>query len=326
MTTGDPFARASREELQALRRGAAVGAAPPAERLDLAGPDARRFLHGYVTCDVKGLASGAAARGFVTGLKGQVLADFDLVAGDDALYLRLPAGRGEAVRQHLARYQLADRFELAAVRPLARLLLRGPGAPGVLAAAGLPAPAPGRHLAAEAATVLRADRPGEPRFELWSAAGETAALAARLAGAGATPVGAGAFETARIEDGEPACGVDYGEEALPQETGDEAAISYTKGCYLGQEIVARIHYRGGVQRQPRGLRFAGALPARGSELLCDGRPAGTVTSLADSPECGPIGLALLHRRVGEPPATLSLADGTPVEMVALPFTAIGGDA
>ncbi|MBZ0101765.1 MAG: hypothetical protein K8I65_06375, partial [Thermoanaerobaculia bacterium] len=137
------------------------------------------------------------------------------------------------------------------------------------------------------------------------------------------PVGAGAFETARIEDGEPAFGIDYGEEALPQETGDEAAISYTKGCYLGQEVVARVHYRGGVQRQPRGLRLAGELPAPGGELLCDGRPAGTLTSLADSPDLGPIGLALLHRRVGEPPATLALADGTPVEMVALPFTPTG---
>lgn len=325
MTSGDPFARASREELQALRRGTAVGAAPPAERLDLAGPDARRFLNGYVTCDVKTLASGGAPRGFVTGLKGQVLADFDLLAGDAAFHLRLPAGRGEAVRQHLARYQLADRFELSAPQPLARLLLRGPGAPGVLAAAGLPAPEPGQHAAAEAATVLRADRPGEPRFELWLVAGEAGEVAARLAGAGATLVGAGAFETARIEDGEPAFGVDYGEEALPQETGDEAAISYTKGCYLGQEVVARVHYRGGVQRQPRGLRLAGALPAPGSELLCDGRPAGRLTSLADSPDHGPIGLALVHRRVGEPPVALTLADGTPVEMVALPFTRTGGE-
>ena len=79
-----------------------------------------------------------------------------------------------------------------------------------------------------------------------------------------------------IEDGELLWGVDYGEENFPQELGDEAAVSYTKGCYLGQEVVARIHYRGGVQRRALGLRFTGELPALGTALLKDGREAGRV--------------------------------------------------
>lgn len=315
-------------ELEALRAAAAVGIPPAAERLELAGPDARRFLNGYVTADVQNLATDGVARGYVTDGKGHVLADFDLAADGERLALRLPAGRGVAIRDHLARYQLAARFEFAEPAALARVVLRGARAAAVLAAAGLPEAGRGRRLSTEvdgvAVDLLAPERPGAPRFELWPRVPESeaaGAIVAALVAAGATEVSAAALETARVEDGELAFGVDYGDDAFPQEIGDPVAISFTKGCYLGQEVVARIHYRGGVQRRALGLRFAGEPPAAGTALLFDGREVARATSVARSPQLGAVGLALVHRRAGEPPFELAVDGGGAATAVVLPFAA-----
>jgi folate-binding protein YgfZ len=315
-------------ELAALRAGA--GWAPlAADRLDLAGPDRARFLHNLVTCEVRGLAPGRAVRGFFTQVKGGVLADVDLVELGDRFRLVLPEGRGAALRAHLEKYRIADRVEVAERTDLAALALRGAGAPELLAALGVAPPAPGERVEARiggvAAGVRREARGREPRFELECAAAEGEALRAALERAGAgrdlAALSPAALDCARIEDGELRYGVDYGEENFPQETGEESAVSYTKGCYLGQEVVARIQYRGGVQRLARGLRCAGAPPAAGAALLYGGRPAGRATSVARSPRLGAIGLALVHRRVGEPPVRVEVEGGGAAEVVALPFLA-----
>jgi folate-binding protein YgfZ len=313
-------------ELEALRAGAAVGPLAAAERLELVGPDARRFLNGYVTADVANLASDGVARGYLTDGKGHVLADIDLATAGDRLVLRLPAGRAAAIREHLLRYLLAARVELSEPASLARVVLRGGRSVATLAAAGLGEPGRGRCRTAEiggvAVEALAPERVGGPGFELWPQRPESApAVVAALAAAGATVVSASALEVARVEDGELAFGVDYGPDAFPQELGDSAAISFTKGCYLGQEVVARIHYRGGVQRRASGLRFAGEPPGVGAVLLHDGREVGRVTSVAQSPQFGAIGLALVHRRVGEPPVELALEGGGSATAVALPFAA-----
>ncbi|MCM2270775.1 MAG: hypothetical protein NDJ75_11785 [Thermoanaerobaculia bacterium] len=329
MTTGAEIATPSAEEMAALRRGAAW--APRAgDRLDLAGADRVRFLHNLVTCDVRELAAGRAARGFVTHVKGGVLADADVVALDDRLRLVLPAGRGPAIHAHCERYRIAERVDVAARPDLAAFTLRGARAPELLAALAVPQLEPNERREAALAglpfAVRREARGREPRFELELAAAAAedfaAAFARAGAGVGLTAVSPAALELARIEDGELAWGVDYGEENFPQETGEEAAVSYSKGCYLGQEVVARIHYRGGVQRQPRGLRFALTAPLPGAAISRDGREAGRVTSVARSPRAGAIGLALVHRRVGEPPTAVTV-DGGEAELVELPFPPAG---
>lgn len=307
----------------ALHQRAAVGPAPAADFLDLTGPDARRFVNGYVTCDTQALAEQRHARGFLTARDGKVRADLDLVALADRLRLRLPAGAGAATREHLGKYLLADRVELELRADLARLRLTGPAAPRVLGALGLEPPPPGAVRPGAAAGVeillLGVERGRLPRFEFWATAGALAGLETALVEAGAERASAAAFETLRVEEGELAFGVDFGPENFPQESGDEAAVSYTKGCYLGQEVVARLRWRGQAQRLPFGLRFPEALPAPGTVVLHDGRPAGRATSVARSPRCGAIGLALLHRRVGEPPARLELEGGFVAELAPLPF-------
>ena len=319
-------------ELDALRSG--VGWARLAtDRIDLAGPDRVRFLHNLVTCEVRELVAGRVARGFFTNLKGGVLSPVDVVELGDRYRLVLPRERGAAIRAHLERYRILERVELVDRTDLVALALRGERATELLASTGTEAPPAAERreveLAGRPIGVRREARGGEPRLELELAEDAHDLVVAELRRAGAklglVELSAATLDCARIEDGELAFGVDYGEENFPQETGEaEETISFTKGCYLGQEVVARIHYRGGVQRVPRGLRFDGEAPALGTPILKDGREAGCVTSAARSPRFGVIGVALVHRRAGEPPAAIELAGGAFARLAALPFSTSSG--
>ncbi|MGH7407707.1 MAG: YgfZ/GcvT domain-containing protein, partial [Candidatus Methylomirabilales bacterium] len=170
---------------------------------------------------------------------------------------------------------------------------------------------------------------GVPGFDLLLPAEAAAAVARGLSEAvkavGGRPVGHAAFETVRVEAGTPWYGLDFDENNLPQEAGLETtAVSFTKGCYIGQETVARIHFRGHVNRRLTGLALQGErLPARGSRVLKGEAEVGRVTSAVRSPARGaPVALAVLRREVGEPGTSLTVeADGTRLaaEVVPLPF-------
>lgn len=317
----------STAEREALLAGAALVDRGAAGGLRLAGADRVRFLNGLVTCEVKGLAEGEGAYGFVTSVQGRVLADVVVLALADELWLEVPAGEEEAVANHLAKYLIADRVEIAAL-PAAPLTLAGPGAAALLESflgrGSLPAD-PWSHRPAALAglpgrLVRRGIAPVEA-FDLWLQPGAGAAVRGHLVAEGAVPAGPGTWDVLRVERGVPVFGRDFGADNFPQETGlGEQAVSYQKGCYLGQEIVARIHYRGGVNKALRGLRFPGAEspPPTGTPLLADGRPAGTVGTSVHSPTHGPIALAILHNRANAPGTTLDFEGGT-AEVVTLPF-------
>ncbi len=294
--------------------------------LEVRGPDARRFLHGYTTCDIREARSGSVGRGYFLEVKGHVLAESLLAVFGEGVRLVLPGGRGSFLRAHLERYVVSDRVSFDGPFSLRRWMLLGPSAGRWWEQAELPAVKEGEVVALEPTESLCAAswvRGGVPRIEIWAKSdGELQRIRARLEKARAPEEVVAPFswfEIWRVEQGELRFGRDYGEDAFPQELGDLEAISFQKGCYLGQEVVARIHYRGGVQRQARGLRFADCLPAPGTPLLFDGREAGRVGSVVCSPRWGGIGLALLHRRVGEPPTSVTLPGGECVEVVALPF-------
>lgn len=316
-----------------IRRGVALLDLVASDLLELTGADRIRFLNNLTTCDVAGLAVGGSIRGFVVDVQGKVLADADVVALEERLRLRLPAGRGGAIVAHLLKYRIAERVEVEPRAELEIAELRGRRASELLAALGVAAPVErGAHVEAEiggALVRLRSlPRAREPRFELVAESGRLSKALGALKAAGGgvglvdpTPV---EVEATRIEDGELAWGVDYDASNFPQETGESAAISTTKGCYLGQEVIARIHFRGQVQRQARGLKFEpGATVAAGEELSFEGRPAARVTSVAQSAALGrPVGLALVHRRAAAPGTRLSRSTAVPggeVEVVELPF-------
>jgi aminomethyltransferase len=316
------------EEMRTLREGCGLADRSWMGRLELTGADRQRLLNGLVTCDVKGVAPGGGAYGFFTGPKGMILADFALYALGDRLWLELPPGRDEAMAAHLRKYVLAERVEVMTLADMLPLTLLGPRAAAVLggAAAALAA-SPWAHgrtaVLGSEVEVARRDLLGAPAYTLWTSASIARELAEGLLATGeVSPVGWAALETARAEAGIPRFGLDFGlaggPESFPQETGlEEAAVSYTKGCYLGQEVVARIHYRGQVHRTLRALAFD-ALPPRGAKLLVEGHEAGAVTTAVESPAKGPIGVAILKREGTDPGAVLDVEGGGRATVRELP--------
>jgi folate-binding protein YgfZ len=321
------------DEYAALRRGCGLLDRSSADRLELTGADRLRFLNAYLTCDVKSIAPGQGAYGFATSPQGRILADAVLLARQDRLWMELPAGAAAAMAQHLGKFIIADRVEIRPLEEMLPLTLIGPRAATALrealdeeAAGELPAE-PWRHMRARVhgfeVTLQRRGRHGEDAWAVWVSTADAEAVIGKLADLpGVRLAGSAAAEILRVEAGIPRFGLDFGPQNFPQETGEEAAVSYTKGCYLGQEVVARIHYRGGVQKTLCGLVFSGTAgpPAAGTPLLYEGREAGGVGSAVESPALGlPAGLAILHRRAAAPGTRLDLAPGGAAEVRELPL-------
>lgn len=317
------------EEYDAVRHGCGLVDRSMTTRFEMLGEDRVRFFNGLVTCEVKGLESGSGVFGFMTDVKGRVLADLAVLALADRLWIELTPGKTEEIGDHIEKYIIVDRVEL---RPLERvpLSLLGPRSEELLKDCAERPREWRSHVEAELfgarVRLVREPDQGEglPAWSMWVPPDRAVAVFEKIlevGGANVRPVGFAALERLRVEESRPLYGQDYGPENFPQETGWESAISYTKGCYLGQEVVARIHYRGGVNRQLRGLLFAGERPAAehlGRQVLHQERSAGTVTSAADAADGRRLGIAMLHKRA-LPGVTVAIEGGGSAEVVALPF-------
>ena len=296
-------------DYQLLTTGAALCEPPRASRLELMGPDRERFFGGMVTAAVEGLAPGRGAFGFITDVRGRILASAAVLTLEDRLWLEIPRGRGRTIIEHLEKYIVTDQVEILPLGDMASVRVAGPKSADVLADLGATAArdltAPWSHAQVEIldyqARLVREGHSPVPAFSLWQSSAIAPLMAEDLAEAGIPQAGTEATEALRIEHGHPLWGVDYNDSNLPQETGIENAVDYEKGCYLGQEIVARIHYRGQPARRMCRLIFEpGHTPAAEAEIEFDGQPAGTVTSVSLSPrDDAAIGLALLPRRAVE---------------------------
>lgn len=279
----------------ALREGCGIAVLSWRGGFELLGPDRHRFLHNYVTCDVKGLAPGASAFGFFTSPQGRILSDAVLLAGEERLQVEVDRDQVEPLMAHLRKYILVDRVEIRPIEGLTPVVAIGPQAEAVMG-----------DLAVQPRSLM-----GAPAWTVWMADPEALA--------GGTQVESEALDVLRVEAGIPRFGQDYGPENFPQETGIEEAVSYTKGCYLGQEVVARIHYRGGVQNLLRGLVFDGDVAA-GTPILHDGREAGRATTVVRSPVLGKtVGLGILHKRAAEPGTRVEVESGGTAEVRELPL-------
>ena len=296
-------------DIELLTTGAALCKAAPTSRLELMGPDRERFFGGMVTAAIEGLPQGNGHFGFITDVRGRILASATVLALEDRLWLEIPKGRGRTIIEHLEKYIVTDQIEILPLGDMASVKIAGPRSAEALADLGTSAAAeldePWSHTQVELldyqARLVREGHGGVPAFSLWQSSAIAPLMADDLAEAGLQRVGREATEALRIEHGHPRWGVDYDDANLPQETGIEDAVDYEKGCYLGQEIVARIHYRGQPARRMCRLVFEpGHTPAAGTEIEFDGRTAGTVTSVSRSPrDETAIGLALLPRRAVE---------------------------
>jgi folate-binding protein YgfZ len=294
-------------------------------KLALTGQDAASFLQGQVTNDVEGLSAGTGCYAAFLTPKGKMLGDLRILDTGDELLLDTERAALQGLFNMIRRFSIGYDVELHK-RTVERGLLSliGPGAGALAGASELPAfehahalvsvPGTGSH-----ARAIRTD----VGVDLLCYAEDTERLRAALEDAGAVAVGEAAVECLRIERGRPRYGIDLDDSVIPEEAGlNERAVSFTKGCYVGQETVARLFYRGKPNRQLRGLRLS-APACTGDELSFDGRAVGQLASIAESPRFGAIGLALV-RREAPPGTTVALGDaaagGTTAVVVELPFS------
>jgi folate-binding protein YgfZ len=318
-------------------------------KLALTGPGAVEFLNGQVTNELADLHPGEGRYAAFLTHKGKMLGDLRiLAAGDDpsgaptGLLLDTERASLQGLFDMIRRFKVGYRVDLekrtlqsallSLVGPDARAVaaralgVASPGASpdeatGSLASAvGLPQ-AEHAHVSARIAEQpVRLVSTAEPTgVDVLCDAEHRDAVAAALARAGALPVDEASLEIVRVEHGRPRYGTDLDDTVIPQEAGlNERAVSFTKGCYVGQETVARLHYRGKPNRHLRGLRLSAAAD-RGEELHLGERSVGRVGSAVLSPALGPIALALV-RREAEPGTVVRVGErGTTAQVTELPF-------
>jgi folate-binding protein YgfZ len=272
-------------------------------KLLLRGAEAAGFLQGQVTNDVEALEPGRGCYALLLTHKGKVRMDMRILRGADWLWIDCAKGALPVLDHMLRTYGIGRDIRPEDVTD-SRTLTSVIG-PGARAALGVELPDE------EHAFVETGD-------SLYVATDLGVDVIARTP-PGLEPVSEEAAEIIRIESGRPRFGLDFGSETIPEEAGlNERAVSFTKGCYVGQETVARLHYKGKPNRHLRGLSLSD--PAeRGEELRLGDRVVGTLGSTAVSPVHGPIALALV-RREAEPGDTLAVGAGaTSAQVVELPF-------
>ncbi|HUF28126.1 MAG TPA: hypothetical protein VMM18_14215 [Gemmatimonadaceae bacterium] len=323
----------SSAEYAALRSAAVVTDRSHRARTHLEGAKAAELLTGIVTNDVLSLEPGHGQYAAALTAKGKIVADVRVFAEEGSLLIDVPpraaAGWWEILRKYVNPRMARYHDHTSAVRTFG---VFGTEARRIVAAVSgvdrqdLEALAPLHFVATrfdeERLRVVRSPAIGLEGYELFIEAAVAAALWGRLLAEGATPMGLEAWEIARIEAGMPEWGLDIDDSTIPQEANfDELhAISYTKGCYTGQETVARVHFRGHVNRHLRGLRFAGAEtpPARTQLIDPAGKVVGDARSSAISPRLGGVAIGMVRREI-EAGTKLSTGDGLELEVAMLPF-------
>jgi folate-binding protein YgfZ len=275
-------------EIAALASGAAAHDLGWMRRVNVRGEDRSRWLSGMVTNTVNDLPANGGAWNLVLNAQGRIQGDLTVWREGDALELVIAADQYDKLLAHLDRFIIMDDVELVAIDPTTETTigLTGPQSREVLARMGLPVPAEpmtsqqvewnGSNLRICHAYGTLADH-----FEIGTPQAGLTLLWRALSTAGATPVGSAALEVFRVAEGIPTYGIDIAERDLPQETSQARALHFSKGCYLGQEIVERIRSRGNVHRHLRQLELDGPLPKTGAELILDGSATGAITSAAE---------------------------------------------
>jgi folate-binding protein YgfZ len=319
------------EEYAAARRGVALFDRSALGKVTVTGRDRLSFLQGMLTNDVKALAPGQGVPAAFLDAHGKVMALLVVYAATDQVLIELPAQMTAKTLETLDHFLISEKayFE-AADEAFAILSLQGPGAKAALEGlTGRPIDlAPYAHVEVEIAggparVINRAEGPG-PGFHCWIPAEHAEGARAAMQAAGAVPAGAAALEILRLEAGQPWYPQDVDASVIFPETRLESFVSFTKGCYIGQETVARVKYRGHVNRALSGLVVEGdRVPETGARVVVDGTDVGRVTSAARSIALGrPIALGYVRREHFEPGTAVTVVDAggeQPARVSALPF-------
>jgi folate-binding protein YgfZ len=273
------------EELAALRYTVGIYDLGWRRLIRCTGEDRGRWLNGMVTNFVSDLDENAGCYSFVLNAQGRIQGDMDIYRCADSFWLETDAAQLDALTAFLDRYIIMDDVTLEPQPQWTVLGIAGPGAAAAIAEAGLPVPSSTLHMLhggwqGHAVDVIAGHSPLVPRYEIWIERESVLALWNALTAAGAAKCGVSAIESLRILEGTPAYSVDITSKDLPQETNQMRALHFNKGCYLGQEIVERVHSRGNVHRTFTGFVLADGRPTPGTPMLAEGKPVGEITSVA----------------------------------------------
>lgn len=331
-----PGAESLAAQVQGARAGAALCEAPGRALVAVRGGDRRNWLDGMLTRDIANLAAGQAAYALALTRQGRIVSDLFVLAFEQHFWLDLPAAAEAETIAHLQRFIVADDVSLEGANARAawqRFTVEGPGAEAALRQSIAAPPAAGRVASCklDGAQMWLAGYgfTGQPAWQIFAPPSVASAVRAKLcAAAGVVEVDAAALECLRIENGVPRFGAELDGSVLPAEARLERAIATDKGCYTGQEVVARMQSRGRVGHLLVGLRFA---PAQANadalcrrladaELQREGAAVGAVTSAAVSPQHGVIALGFVRAAHAEPGTALCAAE-LRAEVAALPFGA-----
>ena len=284
----------ARAEFHALLSGCGLYDLSWRAKIAVTGGDRVRWLNGMATNNVSDLAPGHGVYAFLLNAQGRIQADLYAFQRGDSLLVDTERGQREKVLQLFDRYIIADDVEIADVSDtLTAVGLTGPESRDVLERAGIAVPdlahlqfadVVGQHACQQkTVTLLRSGEEVRESWQVWIAPEHAGKLWDALLKAGARPIGTTALNLFRISRGIPQFGVDIRERDLPQETGQTRALNFTKGCYLGQEIVERIRSRGAVHRQFTAFVAEGTLPEPGAKIVVDEKEVGEITSSAILP-------------------------------------------
>jgi aminomethyltransferase len=293
---------------RALRESAAWLALDTRGRLLARGRDRVRFLHNVTSNEVKKMAPGGGCYAFLLTAQGRIQADLHLFCFPDRFLIDTEPDLRAKVPALILKYKVADQIELEDVTAeTASLAVEGPTAAAVLAACGAPTPvADWAHAGWGDSTVARVSLTGQPGYRLYGPAGRRPQWIAQLESAGAQVATAEDARLVRIENGKPRYGDDIRDTSLPQETGQLHAVNFTKGCYLGQEIVERIRSQGRVNWKLVRLEIAASEPVPpGAKLTSQGAEAGEIASSVFSPRAGKVvALAIVRSQFADPGTAL----------------------
>jgi folate-binding protein YgfZ len=315
----------------ALLHGTGIARLEKTGWIRVTGEDRVRWLNGMVTNSIQQMTPGEGTYNFLLSVQGRIQGDASIFAEPNALLIETSLAQVPGMIALLDHYIIMDDVELTEVSTdWSGLLIAGPQAVSLLGRLGLAieetAPLDMRTVVwgASMVHIIHAYSPLVPQFELWADGPTTAKLYEALLSTGAVVCDEKSLEWLRILEGTPRYGTDIRDRELPQETAQDRALHFAKGCYLGQEIVERIRSRGNVHRTFCGFRLEGQLPLAGVALEAEGKQVGELTSVAAVPIPAPdnrmvqLGLGYVRREALDRGLPLLYAGGT-AKPVSLPF-------
>jgi folate-binding protein YgfZ len=308
------------EDYRHIREAAGIGAVAPRQQIAVAGPDRATYLQGLLTNDIPSLSPGTGCYSAWLTPQGRMLTDMHVFESGGMILLDVPAETADATRDRIEQFIFTENVQVESLAgTLSGIWIHGPEAPAivgrVMGIEGLASWRDYQHAPGQfrehAVSVARVDQLGVPGFCVYLEPSREREVVAALVEAGAREVSHEAIEAARIEVGYPVFGADMTDDTIPLEAGiEDRAISMTKGCYVGQEVIIRVLHRGHgrVARKLVTLRLDSVVPPRGARLSAGDRDVGFVTSAAASPRLGPVAMGYVHRDF--------VAPGTAIEAAA----------